>query len=384
MENRRDLQFRFYILLNFAAQIANFVAMRKIIHIDMDAFFASVEQRDDPSLRGKAIAVGGAGGRGVVMTCSYEARKYGVRSAMPSITAARLCPGLTFVRPRMDAYKLVSQQIREIFYCYTDLVEPLSLDEAYLDVTENKPGITSAIQIAREIRAAIELHTGLTATAGVSYNKFLAKMASGHNKPDGLNFIPPDQAQAFIDGLAIHKFYGIGEKTAEKMKALGIHNGADLRAQSANFLIRHFGKNGRYYNQVAMGIDERSVSPDRPTKSVSVEDTFAQDTNDLELLDDEIERLTAMLMRRLERHALVGRTLTLKVKYCDFTQVTRSESPGVLLTTANDVTGMAQALLRKTDAAEHAVRLLGISISNFGEIAHRPAKDGQIALEFEQ
>ncbi len=356
--------------------------MRKIIHIDMDAFYASVEQRDDPGLRGKAIAVGGAGGRGVVMTCNYEARKYGVRSAMPSITAARLCPGLVFVRPRMEAYKAVSQQIREIFYQYTDLVEPLSLDEAYLDVTENKPGISSAIVIAREIRAAIQAETQLTATAGVSYNKFLAKMASGHQKPNGLNFIPPEEAQTYIDGLPIHKFHGIGEKTAERMKALGVHIGADLRAQSASFLSRHFGKMGQYYHQIAMGVDERRVSPDRPTKSVSVEDTFVHDTGDLELLDAEIERLSAMLLRRLARNELAGRTLVLKVKYADFTQVTRSESPGYLLTSENDVTTRAQALLRKTDATQRLVRLLGLGISNFGEEAPEEPIDGQLRIDF--
>jgi DNA polymerase IV len=355
---------------------------RKIIHIDMDAFYASVEQRDDPALRGKAIAVGGAGGRGVVATCSYEARKYGVHSAMPSITAARLCPGLIFVRPRMDAYKLVSQQIRAIFHQYTDLVEPLSLDEAYLDVTENKPGIRSAIVIAKEIRAAILAETQLTATAGVSYNKFLAKMASGHFKPNGLNFIPPDQAQTFIDGLAIHKFYGIGAKTAEKMKALGVRNGADLRAQSASFLTRHFGKMGSYYHQIARGIDDRRVSPDRPTKSVSVEDTFAQDTGDLELLDQEIERLVPMLMRRIERYGLSGRTITLKVKYADFTQVTRSESSGYPLFAAHEIATRAQALLRKTDATERLVRLLGIGMSNFGDEPEEEDAHGQIRIDF--
>lgn len=356
--------------------------MRKIIHIDMDAFYASVEQRDTPELRGKAIAVGGAGGRGVVMTCSYEARKYGVRSAMPSVTAARLCPGLIFVRPRMEAYKAVSEEIREIFYRYTDLVEPLSLDEAYLDVTENKPGITSAIAIAQQIREAIVQQTGLTATAGVSYNKFLAKMASGHQKPNGLNFISPDQAQAFIDSLPIHKFHGIGEKTAERFKGLGIHNGADLRAQTVAFLTRHFGKMGQYYAEIAVGVDHREVSPDRPARSVSVEDTFAQDTGALELLDLEIERLVPMLMRRLAHNELAGRTLTLKVKYADFVIVTRSESPGYVLEQADDVIARAQALLRKTDAEERMVRLIGIGISNFGIHKPKPATDGQLQLDF--
>jgi DNA polymerase IV len=358
-------------------------SLRKIIHIDMDAFYASVEQRDHPELRGKAIAVGGSGGRGVVATCSYEARKYGVHSAMPSITAARLCPGLIFVSPRFDAYKAVSQQIREIFHSYTDLVEPLSLDEAYLDVTENKPGIRSAIEIARQIREAILEQTRLTATAGVSYNKFLAKMASGHHKPNGLNFISQEQAQTYIDGLAIHKFYGIGEKTAEKMKRLGIHHGADLRAQSLAFLRRHFGKMGSYYHQIAMGIDDRQVSPDRATKSVSVEDTFDHDTGDLQMLDQHIARLVPMLMRRIERYELFGRTLTLKVKYADFTQVTRSESPGHIMTAHEEVLARAQALLRKTDAVERTVRLLGIGLSNFGEEEDKPSPSGQMRLPLE-
>ncbi len=356
--------------------------MRKIIHIDMDAFYASVEQRDDPSLRDKPIAVGSASGRGVVMTCSYAARKFGVRSAMPSVTAARLCPDLIFVRPRMEAYKAVSVQIRDIFHRYTDLVEPLSLDEAYLDVTVNKPGIASAIVIAQEIRAAIVAETGLTATAGVSFNKFLAKMASGHQKPNGLNFIPPEQAQNFIDSLAIHKFHGIGEKTAEKMKALGIHNGANLRAQTLSFLLRHFGKVGQYYHDIAMGQDERLVTPERATKSVSVEDTFVQDTSDLELLDLEIERLATMLMRRLARHELAGRTLVLKVKYGDFVQVTRSESPGHLLVSEREVVERGQALLRKTEAADRLVRLIGIGISNFEDDTPPAPQDGQMKIDF--
>jgi DNA polymerase IV len=363
----------------------SFAKMRKIIHMDMDAFYASVEQRDDPSLRGKPIAVGGRpGGRGVVMTCSYEARKFGVRSAMPSSTAQRLCPSLIFVRPRFDAYKAVSALIHAIFHRYTDLVEGLSLDEAYLDVTENFPGNSSAIAIAQEIRAAVFAETGLTVTAGVSYNKFLAKMASGYKKPNGLNFIPPEKALEFIDQLPIHKFHGIGEKTAERMKALGIHTGADLRARDARFLQQHFGKMGGFYFQIAQGIDDRAVSPDRATKSVSVEDTFLEDTSDLEVLDAEIERLAGLLHARLTRHGLAGRTLTLKVKYEDFQTVTRSESFAEAVLREEMMAGRGKVLLRKTEAEWRKVRLLGLGVSNFGEAEDQGKVDegGQIRLGF--
>lgn len=358
--------------------------MRKIIHIDQDAFYASVEQRDNPTLLGKAIAVGGSpGGRGVVMTASYEARKFGVRSAMPAMTAARLCPNLIFVRPRMEAYKIASQEIREIFYQYTVLVEPLSLDEAFLDVTINKLDIASAIQIAREIKSAIVEKTGLTATAGVSYNKFLAKMASGQNKPNGLNFIPPEKAQDFIDGLPIHKFHGIGEKTAERMRGLGIHNGADLRKQEAPFLKRHFGKMGTFYFQIAQGIDERLVTPDRPTRSVSVEDTFQEDVDDLLILDQEIERLSNLLGKRLKANGLLGRTITLKVKYADFQQITRSTSQQGSFVLESDMAEKCMLLLRKTDAETKKVRLIGIGVSNFDAETEENDSHGQLRFDFE-
>jgi DNA polymerase-4 len=357
--------------------------MRKIIHIDMDAFFASVEQRDDPSLRGKAIAVGGSpSGRGVVMTASYEARKFGVRSAMPSLTAKRLCPHLTFVRPRMEAYKAASEAIRAMFYRYTDLVEPLSLDEAYLDVTENKRHITSAIAIAREIKVAILTETGLSATAGVSFNKFLAKMASGHQKPDGLNFISREIAQNFIDALPIHKFHGIGEKTAERMKALGIHNGATLREQELKFLTRHFGKMGHYFHQISHGIDDRAVIPDRQTKSISVEDTFSEDVDDLSILDAEIERLTMMLHPRFEKYGLFGRTLTLKVKYADFQLISRSESRQLPFRQVDEIAECAKILIRKTEAESRKVRLIGIGVSNFGNENKGDSESGQLTFRF--
>ena len=357
--------------------------MRKIIHIDMDAFFASVEQRDDPSLKGLAIAVGGSpSGRGVVMTASYEARKFGVKSAMSSMTAQRLCPNLIFVRPRMEAYKLASQQIRDIFYRHTDLVEPLSLDEAYLDVTENKSGNPSAIAIAREIKASILLETGLTASAGVSFNKFLAKMASGHHKPNGLNYISPEIAQTFIDALPIHKFHGIGEKTAEKMKALGIHSGADLRNQDLKFLTRNFGKMGDYFHQISHGIDGRAVVPDRLTKSVSVEDTFAEDVDDFAILDDEIDRLASLLQQRFEKYALFGRTLTLKVKFADFQQISRSEIRNQPFRSESEIAACAKLLLRKTEVNVKKARLLGIGVSNFGQDQKPKPFDGQLYIQF--
>jgi DNA polymerase-4 len=357
--------------------------MRKIIHIDMDAFFASVEQRDNESLRGRPVAVGGVPGtRGVVAAASYEARKYGVHSAMASTTAARLCPHLIFVRPRFDVYKGVSRQIREIFHAYTDLVEPLSLDEAYLDVTENKPGIASAIQIAREIRAAIKARTQLTATAGVSFNKFLAKMASGYKKPDGLNFIPQEQAIAFIDSLQIDRFYGIGDKTAEKMKLLGLHTGADLRLADPQFLVRHFGKAGRWYHEVANALDHRAVVPWRPIKSASVEDTFLTDLVGLDELDQQIVRLTTVLMERLRKNNIYGKTITLKVKYADFRQVTRSQSFPATVTSEAAISEAAQALLRKTEAGETPIRLIGIGQSNFPGMAIQ-AKGGQLEFDFD-
>ena len=350
----------------------------------MDAFFASVEQRDDPGLRGRPVAVGGSpGGRGVVAAASYEARKFGVRSAMSSAKAVRLCPQLVFVRPRFEVYKGVSRQIREIFLRYTDLVEPLSLDEAYLDVTENKLGIGSAIQIAREIRAAIKEVTGLTATAGVSYNKFLAKMASGYKKPDGLNFIPPERAAEFIGQLPIDQFYGIGDKTAVRMKALGIHTGADLRAADLQLLLRNFGKAGRYYHEVAHGEDRRSVVPWRPLKSASVEDTFLEDLLDLEELDAQIDRLSLVLMERLGRKKLYGKTITLKVKYADFRQVTRSQSFGAGVEDGLLVAATAKALLRKTEAGAMAIRLLGIGQSGFPGAEEDEEPGGQLRMPFD-
>ena len=301
---------------------------RKIIHIDMDAFYASVEQRDHPEYRGKPIVVGGSpeGRGGVVATASYEARKFGIRSAMPSKKALELCPGVLFVKPRFDAYQEASRKIREIFHRYTDLIEPLSLDEAYLDVTEDKQQIGSAIEIAKQIRQAIKTELQLTASAGISINKFVAKIASDMNKPDGLTFIGPSRVEAFIESLPVEKFYGVGKVTAEKMKNLGLHTGADLKKMTETQLVNHFGIAGRFYSKISRGIDNRPVQPHRETKSLAAEDTFSYDLTTTEEMTRELDRLARRVGDRLQKHSLQGRTITLKIKYSDFKQITRSRS----------------------------------------------------------
>ena len=307
--------------------------VRKIIHIDMDAFYASVEQRDNPELRGKPVAVGGSQARGVVAAASYEARKFGVRSAMPSVTAKRKCPDLIFVKPRFDVYKAVSLQIREIFAEYTPLIEPLSLDEAYLDVTENLKGIVSATWIAEEIRARIRAETELTASAGVSYNKFLAKLASDHNKPDGLFVITPEMGPAFVETLPVRKFHGIGPATARKMEQLGIRTGLDLKAQTLAFLQQHFGKAGSYYYWAARGIDERPVRADRIRKSVGAENTFPADLFTYEAARDQLRDIIDKVWAHCERSGTRGRTVTLKIKFANFRQITRSRTGQVSIAT---------------------------------------------------
>ncbi|MCU0435481.1 MAG: DNA polymerase IV [Bacteroidia bacterium] len=339
---------------------------RKIIHIDMDAFYASVEQRDAPELRGQPVIVGWPHGRSVVLTASYEARKFGVRSAMPGSEAYRLCPQGVFVPPRFPVYKEVSQQIRAIFHTHTDLVEPLSLDEAYLDVTADKQGIGSAIEIAKAIKAAIKEQTGLTASAGVSVNKFVAKVASGMQKPDGLTFIGPSRIEAFMEQLPVGEFFGVGKVTAAKMKAMGLHTGADLKQLSEDQLVKHFGKTGRFYYRIVRGIDNRPVEPDRETKSVSVEDTFAEDVLDMNVLTQELASLAEKLTGRLERYDLAGRTVTVKVKYHDFKQVTRSKT----LAAPPDKDELLQTaieLLQLTEAGQKRVRLIGIGVAGFGD-----------------
>ncbi|QIK97272.1 DNA polymerase IV [Sphingomonas sp. HDW15A] len=327
----------------------------------MDAFYASVEQRDDPALRGKPVAVGG-GHRGVVAAASYEARKYGVRSAMPSVTAKRRCPDLVFVKPRFDVYKAVSWQVREIFADYTDLVEPLSLDEAYLDVSEDRKGLGSARAIAEEIRARINAETGLTASAGVSYCKFIAKLASDQNKPDGLCVIPPGKGPAFVATLPVARFHGVGPKTATKMERLGIHTGADLAAWSLLELEAHFGSSGRWYYQIARGIDEREVRPDRPYKSVSAERTFDTDYSDEADLRREVRRVAGLAWQRIARAQVAGRTVTLKVKYADFTLVTRSKSYTRPVPDEEAFTAAGEELLAGLLPVRKGVRLIGMSL----------------------
>lgn len=341
--------------------------LRKIIHIDMDAYYASIEQRDNPEYRGKPIAVGGSpeGRGGVIATASYEARKFGVRSAMPSKRARELCPQLIFVRPRFEIYKEVSLKIREIFSRYTDLIEPLSLDEAYLDVTVDKQNIGSAIDIAKLIKQAIKEELNLTASAGVSISKFVAKIASDMQKPDGLTFIGPSKIIAFMESLPVEKFFGVGKVTADKMKRMGLHTGADLKKLSESDLVRKFGKTGRFFFKIVRGVDDREVQPHREIKSVGAEDTFAYDLKDTDEMVEELERLARIVQERLEKRNLQGRTITLKIKYSDFSQVTRSQS---FSTGTNDLTTIfdtAKQLLLSTDTEEVRVRLLGISLSNF-------------------
>ena len=338
--------------------------VRKIIHVDMDAFFASVEQRDDPALRGRAVAVGGSAARGVVAAASYEARKYGVRSAMPSVTAKRLCPDLVFVRPRFDVYKAVSRQIRAIFADYTPLIEPLSLDEAYLDVTENLKGIASATEIAREIKARIRAETELTASAGVSYNKFLAKLASDYRKPDGLFVIRPEQGPAFVETLEVGRFHGIGPVTAAKMVRLGIATGADLRARSVEFLVEHFGRAGRYYHSIARAIDERPVRPDRERKSIGSETTFDSDLASHDALVAGVRPQIEAVWTHCERTGLSGRTVTLKIKYADFQQITRSRTTPANVASGAELERISLELVADLMPLPKAVRLAGVTLSN--------------------
>jgi DNA polymerase IV len=340
--------------------------VRKIIHVDMDAFFASVEQRDNPELRGRPVAVGGEH-RGVVAAASYEARKFGVRSAMPSVTAKRRCPDLIFVRPRFDAYAEVSRQIRAIFHDYTPHVEPLSLDEAYLDVTEDLKGIGIATRIAEEIRARIREETGLTASAGVSYNKFLAKLASDQNKPDGLCVVTPARGPDFVTTLPVKRFHGIGPKTAEKMARLGIETGADLKAMSLDVLTHNFGSSGPYYYDLARGICHRRVSAHRTRKSIGAEDTFFADLSTEPELVTELGRIAGTIWTRIGDRPIAGRTVVLKVKYQDFQIITRSRSLDRPVSGRDEFLAIGIDLLRGTLPAPKGIRLLGLTLSNLSE-----------------
>jgi DNA polymerase IV len=338
--------------------------VRKIIHVDMDAFYASVEQRDNPELRGKPVAVGYAAVRGVVAAASYEARIYGVHSAMPSVTARRKCPELIFVPPRFDVYKSVSQQIREIFAEYTSLIEPLSLDEAYLDVTDNLKGMEIATEIASEIRSKIKQLTGLNASAGISYNKFLAKMASDLNKPNGQAVITPKNGPAFVEQLPVKKFHGVGPATAEKMHRLGIETGADLKQQSLELLTGHFGKSGPYFYGIARGIDNRQVKPDRVRKSIGAEDTFSQDIHSYEPAREGLQSLIEKVWGYCEANEIGAKTVTLKVKYADFTQITRSKTVPAALPGIADLEEVVSLLLAPIFPPKKGIRLLGVSLSS--------------------
>lgn len=341
--------------------------LRKIIHVDMDAFYASVEQRDDPSLRGKPLAVGGDGPRGVLTTCSYEARKFGCRSAMPSVTAKRLCPQLIFRPPRFPVYTAISHQIRDIFLDYTPLVEPLSLDEAFLDVTEDLRGIGSATRIAELIRNRIKQETGLTASAGVSYNKFLAKLASDQNKPDGLCVIRPGEGAAFVAALPVRRFFGIGPRGAEKMASLGIETGADLAACDIHFLRQHFGSQADYLYRAARGIDLRRVKANRPRKSVGAERTLDRDISSGAALRDVLERIIALAWARITRAEARGRTVTLKLKYKDFTNLTRSRSLSTAIASEAEFARIGHELLGEVLPLAQPVRLVGLTLSALEE-----------------
>jgi Nucleotidyltransferase/DNA polymerase involved in DNA repair len=356
--------------------------LRKIIHVDMDAFYASVEQRDDPDLRGKPVAVGGSSGRGVVAAASYEARKFGVRSAMPSSRAVRLCPELIFRKPRFEVYRSVSQQIRAIFLDYTPHVEPLSLDEAYLDVTADLKGIGSATRIAEHIRSRIRGETGLTASAGVSYNKFLAKIASDQNKPDGLCVIRPGDGAAFVAALPVRRFHGVGPRGAEKMARLGIETGADLVAKDLPFLRAHFGSFAEYLYRAARGVDLRQVRADRPRKSVGGERTFFDDIREPDALRETMDHIVDIVWERIERAGARGRTVTLKLRYSDFRTLTRARSLHHFVADKAEFAKIGHALLDELMPLPQPVRLMGLTLSALerGEDEARPAKDGQLSL----
>jgi DNA polymerase-4 len=356
--------------------------LRKIVHIDMDAFFASVEQRDEPSLRGKPVAVGGSAERGVVAAASYEARAFGVRSAMPSMKAARLCLQLIFVPPRFDAYRAVSRQIRAIFHDYTPHVEPLSLDEAYLDVTDDLRGIGSATRIAELIRARISAETGLTASAGVSYNKFLAKLASDHNKPDGLCVIRPGEGAEFVAPLPVRRFHGVGPRGAEKMARLGIMTGADLRARDIVFLREHFGGQADYLYRAARGIDLRRVDANRPRKSIGGERTFERDLSSGPVLREALDNIIAIVWERIAKSEAQGRSVTLKLRTADFVTLTRAKSLRQAVTDRSEFTRIGQALLDELLPLPQPVRLMGLTLSALegGQEPPPHPEDAQLSL----
>ena len=354
--------------------------LRKIIHVDMDAFYASVEQLDDPNLEGKALAVGGSSKRGVVAAASYEARKYGVKSAMSGREASRRCPHLIFVRPRFDRYKEISQQIRKIFFEYTDLVEPLSLDEAYLDVTINKFNFPSATILAREIREKIKAKTGLNASAGISINKFIAKVASDINKPNGQKTIPPEDVIDFLEQLDIRKFYGVGKVTQDKMYRLGIFTGADLKLKSLDYLQEHFGKSGLHYYNVVRGIHLSEVKPTRIRKSLGAERTFSENISSEIYMLDKLEDIAEEVERRLKNSRVAGKTITLKLKYSDFSIQTRSKTLKLFIASKALIMEETKALLYQ-EPVKDSIRLLGISLSNLNTEESKTVKTPIIPKE---
>lgn len=358
------------------------ILQRKIIHVDMDAFYASVEQLDNPELRGKALAVGGGESRGVVAAASYEARKFGVRSAMSGFLAKKKCPHLIFVHPRFERYREISQRIREVFLEYTDLVEPLSLDEAYLDVTQNKKGNPSASLIAKEIRQKIFDRTGLTASAGISINKFIAKVASDYNKPNGQKTVNPDEVLEFLEKLPIGKFYGVGKVTEEKMYQLGIFTGADLKLKTVEYLTDHFGKSGAYYYHVVRGIHNGQVKPDRLIKSVGTEHTFSENLVSEMFMVEKLDHIANELERRLKKKKIAGKTITLKIKYSDFTQQTRSKTLPYFISDKSLMLETVKELLYQ-EKPKDSVRLLGISLSNLNTEESGAKKPIAVQLRFE-
>ena len=353
---------------------------RKIIHVDMDAFYASVEQMDNPELRGKALAVGGNENRGVVAAASYEARKFGVRSALSSVLAKKYCPDLIFVKPRFERYKEISQQIRAIFYDYTDLVEPLSLDEAYLDVTYNKKNNPSASLIAKEIRDRIFTEVGLPASAGISCNKFIAKIASDFNKPNGQKTVPPEEVESFVEVLPIRKFHGVGKVTTEKMFSLGIFTGLDLKNKSIEFLEKNFGNSAQYYHDVARGIHHSTVKSSRIAKSVAAEHTFDENLSSEVFMADKLAEIALQVEKRIQKHNVAGKTVTLKIKYSDFTTQTRSKTLPYYISDAAMLLETAKNLLYQ-DVLKDSVRLLGISLTNLNT-NEKKAVAVQLKFEF--
>ncbi|GEC73174.1 DNA polymerase-4 [Flavobacterium flevense] len=354
---------------------------RKIIHIDMDAFFASVEQMDNPELRGKPIAVGGAENRGVVAAASYEARKFGVRSAISGALAKKNCPDLIFVRPRFERYKEISTQIHKIFRDYTDLIEPLSLDEAYLDVTQNKKGNPSASLLAQEIRNRIFNEVGLTASAGISINKFVAKIASDYNKPNGQKTVTPDEVIPFLEVLPIRKFYGVGKVTTEKMYQLGIFTGLELKSKSLEFLQKHFGKAGTYYYHVVRGIHNSEVKSSRIAKSVAAEHTFEVNLSSEIFMLEQLDKIAISLERRLKKHNVSGKTVTLKIKYSDFTQQTRSKTLPYFIADKGLILETVKELLYQ-ERMKDSVRLLGISMSSLNTEVRKSVVAVQLKFDF--